>query len=60
MKAIYYACFKLEEKTTKSVEKKRNNFINIVRDKFAISIKQGKLTILFCKNFQSYKLSSVT
>ena len=46
MKAIYYACFKLEEKTTKSVEKKRNNFINIARDKFAISIKQGKLTIL--------------
>ena len=27
MKAINYACFKLEEKTTRSV-KKNNNFIN--------------------------------
>ena len=48
MKAINYTCFKLEEKTTKSV-KKNKNFINIIGNKFAISIKQGKLTILFCK-----------
>ena len=47
MKAVNYTCFKLEEKTTKSV-KKNKNFINI-GNKFAISIRQGKLTILFCK-----------
>ena len=28
MKAINYACFKLEEKTTRSVKKNKNNFIN--------------------------------
>ena len=39
MKAIYYACFKLEEKTTKSVKKNKNNFINVIGDKFAMSIR---------------------
>ena len=30
MKAINYACFKLEEKATKSNKKKKNNFINVI------------------------------
>ena len=30
MKAINYACFKLEEKATKSTKKKKNNFINVI------------------------------
>ena len=30
MKAINHACFKMEEKATKSVKKKKNNFINVV------------------------------
>ena len=39
MKAISYAYFKLEEKVTRSVEKKKNNFINVKGDKFAMSIR---------------------
>ena len=39
MKAVNYACFKLEEKATRSVKKKENNFINVIRDKFAMSIR---------------------
>ena len=39
MKAINYACFKLEEKATRSVKKKKNNFINVIGDKFATSIR---------------------
>ena len=39
MKAVNYACFKLEEKATRSVKKKKNNFINVIRDKFAMSIR---------------------
>ena len=34
MKAINYACFKLEEKTNRSVKKNKSNFINVIRDKF--------------------------
>ena len=46
MKAINYACFKLEEKTiTRSVKKNKNSFINVTVDKFAMSIRCGKLTI---------------
>ena len=37
MKAISYACFKLEEKAARSVKKKKNNFI-VIGDKFATSI----------------------
>ena len=33
MKLINYACFKLEQKTTKSVKKNKSNFINIIGDK---------------------------
>ena len=33
MKAIYYACFKLEEKNTRSVKKNKNDFINVIGDK---------------------------
>ena len=39
MKAINYACFKLEEKITRDVKKNDNNFINIIGDKFAMSIR---------------------
>ena len=39
MKAINYTCFKLEEKATRSVKKKKNNFINFTGDKFAMSIR---------------------
>ena len=34
MKTINYACFKLEEKATRSVKKNKNNFIKVIRDKF--------------------------
>ena len=37
MKAINYACFKLEEKDTRSVKKKKNNFINVIGDKLTSS-----------------------
>ena len=36
MKAMYYACFKLEEKTTRSVKKNKNNFINVIGDMMSI------------------------
>ena len=42
MKAIKYAYFKLEEKATRSVNKNEYSFVNIIRDKFA-------MTISFCK-----------
>ena len=37
MKAINYACFKLEEKATKSIKKDKNDFINVIKDKFVMS-----------------------
>ena len=39
MKAINYACFKLEEKITRSAKQNKSNFINIMGDKFAMSIR---------------------
>ena len=39
MKAISYACFKLKEKITSGVKKKKDNFINIIKDKLAMSIR---------------------
>ena len=42
MKAINYACSKLEEKVNRSIKKNKNNFINVIGDKFAMSIKFGK------------------
>ena len=39
MKAINYACFKLKEKITKSVKKNKTNFINIIGDKFGMSVR---------------------
>ena len=39
MKAICCAYFKLEEKATTSVKKKKNNFVNFIGDKFAMSIR---------------------
>ena len=30
MKTINYACFKLEEETTRIVNKNKNNFINVI------------------------------
>ena len=35
MKAVNYACFKLEKKATRSVKKSKNNFINVFRDKLS-------------------------
>ena len=53
MKLVNYACFKLEEKTTRIVKKKKNNFINVIGDKFAMSIRCGNLAISFCKKLFS-------
>ena len=39
MKAMNYAQFKLEEKATRNVKKKKNNFINVIGDTFAISVR---------------------
>ena len=49
MKAINFACFTLEEKATRIVKKKKKNFVNVIGDKLAMSIRRGKLTISFCK-----------
>ena len=38
MKAMNYSFFKLERKAIRSVKKKKNNFINFIGDKFAMSI----------------------
>ena len=42
-----------KKKTTRSVKKNKNNFINVIGDKFAMNIRWGKLTIIFCKKFFS-------
>ena len=39
MKAINYACFKLEEKITKSLKTNKSNFINIIGDKFGMGVR---------------------
>ena len=39
MKAINNACFKVEEKATRNVKKHKNNFINVIGDKFAMIIR---------------------
>ena len=39
MKAINYSCFKLEEKITRGAKKNNSNFINIIGNKFTMSIK---------------------
>ena len=54
IKAIHYACFKLGEKATESGKKNKNIFINVIGDKFAMSIGWGKLMISFCKRFSSH------
>ena len=38
MKAKNHACFKLEEKVTRKVKMNKKNFINVIGDKFAMSI----------------------
>ena len=52
MKAID-ACFKLEEKATRKVKKNKNNSINYIGDKFAMSFRCGKLAISFCRKLFS-------
>ena len=42
MKVINYGCFKLQEKSIWSVKKNKRNFINVIRDKFAMSIRWEK------------------
>ena len=37
MKAINYACFRLEEEIIRTVTKNKSNFINIIGDPFAMS-----------------------
>ena len=37
------------KKATKSVRKNKKKIINVIGDKFAMSIRLGKLTISFCK-----------
>ena len=39
MKAINYACFNLEETITRNVKKNKSNYINIIGDKLAMSIR---------------------
>ena len=39
VKAINYACFKLEEKIIKRFKKNKSSFINIIGDKFTMSIR---------------------
>ena len=37
MKAIIYACLKLEEKATRGVKKNKSIFISVTGDKFTMS-----------------------
>ena len=37
-----------EEKTPRNAKKNKNNFINIIGDKFTMSIRWEKLTISLC------------
>ena len=46
-----------KKKTTRSAKKNKNNFINVIEDKFAMSIRWEKKNL---SAFQLYKLSSVT
>ena len=39
MKAINYARFKLDEKTTRKVKNNKSNLTNFIGDKFAVSIR---------------------
>ena len=48
MKAINHACFKLEEKTLELLKRREKKNINIIGNKFTMSIISGKLTISFC------------
>ena len=36
---INYASFKLEEKATRTVKKNKKNFLNVIGDKFVMSIR---------------------
>ena len=51
MKGIKYACFKLGKKAAKKVKKNKNNFINIVGDKFTMSNRWGDKQFHFVWNF---------
>ena len=41
MKPINYACFKLEEKTIRSIKENKNNFINVMEKKSAMIITEN-------------------
>ena len=43
----------LNHHTTRSAKKKKNNFINVIGDKFAMNIRWRKLTISFCNKLFS-------
>ena len=51
MKAINYVCFKLVEKVTISVKKNKNNFISVIGNKFAISIRWENQRFDFSRSF---------
>ena len=39
IKVINYACFKLEEKAIRGVKNNKKNFINVIGNKFTMSIR---------------------
>ena len=47
---VIYVCFKLEEKTTRSVNKNKNNFINVIRDRFPMSVDEENLQYHFVRS----------
>ena len=49
-----------EEKNTRSVKENKSNFIDVIGDKFAMSIRCSKLRISFCKKLFSCKNSYLT
>ena len=53
MKAMNYECFKLEEKTTRSFKKDKNNFIG---DKFGLSICYRRFIWLEMRKINSFNL----
>ena len=60
MKAINYACFKLEEEK-QQLKALKNDFINVIGDKFALSIRWENQQFLFVGSFSVvYTVSSTT
>ena len=57
MKAIIYACFKLEEKAIRSVKKNENNFINVMEILYEACMNYLNLRIQVIKKVTEYQMT---